>query len=392
MSEAVFFHVDLDAFFAAVEVLDNPSLKGKPLIIGHKGPRSVVSTCSYEARRFGVHSAMPMITAMRLCPQAVCVPGNMKRYSEKSKEVMAIISDIAPDYIQASIDEAYLDMTGTGLLYSSPRQAAVLLKERVRKETGLTISVGVGSSRFIAKLASDFKKPDGLTIVPSGLETDFVDTVGLKKLWGVGKATVEKLEKYNIRTTQDLREYSLERLSGLFGSAQGTYLYKASRGIDPGIWSGESKSHSISAERTFFPDLIEKDAIDNYLMELSQEVAFRSLDEHFVARTVGVKIRYPDFTTTSIQTTPQDGIYNSSDVFEYASRLFWQRYKGGGIRLLGVGLYQMYSGDDIEQEELFKEQARKKRELERVILDINKKGTKLTRASSLIKDKGRFSG
>lgn len=392
MSEAVFFHVDLDAFFAAVEVLDNPSLKGKPLIIGHKGPRSVVSTCSYEARRFGVHSAMPMTTAMRLCPQAVCVPGNMKRYSEKSKEVMAIISDIAPDYIQASIDEAYLDMTGTGRLYSSPRQAAVLLKERVRKETGLTISVGVGSSRFIAKLASDFKKPDGLTIVPSGLETDFVDTVGLKKLWGVGKATVEKLEKYNIRTTQDLREYSLERLSGLFGSAQGTYLYKASRGIDPGIWSGESKSHSISAERTFFPDLIEKDAIDNYLMELSQEVAFRSLDEHFVARTVGVKIRYPDFTTTSIQTTPQDGIYNSSDVFEYASRLFWQRYKGGGIRLLGVGLYQMYSGDNIEQEELFKEQARKKRELERVILDINKKGTKLTRASSLIKDKGRFSG
>lgn len=392
MSEAVFFHVDLDAFFAAVEVLDNPSLKGKPLIIGHKGPRSVVSTCSYEARRFGVHSAMPMTTAMRLCPQAVCVPGNMKRYSEKSKEVMAIISDIAPDYIQASIDEAYLDMTGTGLLYSSPRQAAVLLKERVRKETGLTISVGVGSSRFIAKLASDFKKPDGLTIVPSGLETDFVDTVGLKKLWGVGKATIEKLEKYNIRTTQELREYSLERLSGLFGSAQGTYLYKASRGIDPGIWSGESKSHSISAERTFFPDLIEKDAIDNYLMELSQEVAFRSLDEHFVARTVGVKIRYPDFTTTSIQTTPQDGIYNSSDVFEYASRLFWQRYKSGGIRLLGVGLYQMYSGDDIEQEELFKEQARKKRELERVILDINKKGTKLTRASSLIKDKGRFSG
>ena len=177
MSEAVFFHVDLDAFFAAVEVLDNPSLKGKPLIIGHKGPRSVVSTCSYEARRFGVHSAMPMTTAMRLCPQAVCVPGNMKRYSEKSKEVMAIISDIAPDYIQASIDEAYLDMTGTGLLYSSPRQAAVLLKERVRKETGLTISVGVGSSRFIAKLASDFKKPDGLTIVPSGLDTVFVDNV-----------------------------------------------------------------------------------------------------------------------------------------------------------------------------------------------------------------------
>ena len=383
----LFFHVDLDAFFAAVEVLDHPEYKGKPLIIGHRGPRSVVSTCSYEARKYGVHSAMPMETALRLCPQAITVPGNMRRYSEKSKEVMAIIRDIAPEYIQASIDEAYLNMTGTNLIYSSPREAAILLKERVRKETGLTISVGAASSRFIAKLASDYRKPDGLTIVPEGLECDFVDTVGLKKLWGVGKATLDRLERYNIRTTQDLRLYSEERLGQLFGQAAGSYLYKVCRGQDPGIYSGENKSHSISAERTFFPDLIQKEAIELYLLELSQEVTFRSLDEHFVARTIGIKIRYPDFTTVSIQTTPQDGIYNSSEVFEKAKNLFWQKYKGGGVRLLGVGLYQMYSGDDIEQEELFKDDEKKKRSLERVILGINKKGAGLKRASRKIKEK-----
>lgn len=386
MADPLFFHVDLDAFFAAVEVLDDPSLKGKPLIIGHKGPRSVVSTCSYEARRFGVHSAMPMTTALRLCPQAICVPGNMRRYSEKSKEVMAIIRDIAPSYIQASIDEAYLDMTGTETLYGGQREAALLLKDRVRQETGLTISVGVASSRFIAKLASDYRKPDGLTIVPRGLETEFVDAVGLRKLWGVGRATMEKLERYNIRSTADLRSYSLQRLEQLFGRSGGGYLYKVCRGQDPGIYSGENKSHSISAERTFFPDLVEKEAIDLYLLELSQEVVFRSLDEHFVARTIGIKIRYPDFTTISVQTTPQEGIYNTDDVYEAARRLFWSKYAGGGVRLLGVGLYQMYSGDEIEQGELFRQDSQKRRDLERAILDMNRRGAALKRASSLIRD------
>lgn len=384
--KSLFFHVDLDAFFAAVEVIDHPEYAGKPLIIGHKGPRSVVSTCSYEARAFGVHSAMPMSVALRLCPQAICVPGNMRRYSEMSRQVMAIIADIAPSWIQASIDEAYLDMSGTEKLYGSPSGAARMLKARVKDETGLTISVGVGSSRFIAKLASDYRKPDGLTIVPENLEMDFVDAVGLGKLWGVGRATLDRLEKYNIRTTQDLRSYSLGRLCDLFGQASGRYLYKVCRGEDPGIYSGESKSHSISAERTFFPDLIEKEAIDLYLLELSQEVCFRALDEHFVARTVGVKIRYGDFSTTSIQTTPQDGIYNSSEVYDYARKLFWQRYRGGGVRLLGVGLYQMYEGDEIDQGELFKDDEIRKRRLERLILDMGKSGLSLRRASTLVKD------
>ena len=386
MPSPLFFHVDLDAFFAAVEVLDDPSLAGKPLIIGHKGPRSVVSTCSYEARTYGVHSAMPMSQAMRLCPQAICLPGNMKRYSAKSKEVMAIIDEMAPQWIQASIDEADLDMTGTERLYGGAREAALLLKRRVRQETGLTISVGVASSRFIAKLASDYRKPDGLTIIPEGMEEDFIDAVGLEKLWGVGKVTCAKLRQHGIRTTRDLRSMSIGRLKDLFGEAQAAYLYKVARGQDPGIYSTESRSHSISAERTFFPDLIEKEAIELYLLELSQEVGWRSMDEHFMARTIGVRIRYPDFTTVSIQTTPDEGIYNSSEIYEWARRLFWQKYRGGGVRLLGVGLYQMYSGDEVEQGEFFKEDAERRRRLERAILDMRRSGAQIQRASSLLKD------
>ena len=202
MANPLFFHVDLDAFFASVEILDNPKLKGKPLIIGHPGPRSVVSTCSYEARKYGVHSAMPMVTALKLCPKAIVIRGNMKRYSEMSHKVMSILSSYAPKMIQASIDEAYLDMTGCEKIYGEAVSSAKNLKERIKSQTGLTASIGVGSSKFIAKLASDYRKPDGLTVVPYGLEQDFVDAVGLNKLWGIGKATLENLHKHHIYTTE----------------------------------------------------------------------------------------------------------------------------------------------------------------------------------------------
>ena len=162
----VFFHIDLDACFASVECLDHPEYRGKPLIIGYPGPRSVASTCSYEARKYGVHSAMPMTTALKLCPDAICVWGNHRRYSEKSKEVMDIIRSFAPGFLQVSIDEAFLDLSGMNRIYPLPGKAARSLKEKILYETGLTVSIGVASSRFIAILASDYHKPDGLTVVP----------------------------------------------------------------------------------------------------------------------------------------------------------------------------------------------------------------------------------
>jgi Nucleotidyltransferase/DNA polymerase involved in DNA repair len=255
MSEPLFFHVDLDAFFASVEVLDNPELKGKPLIIGHPGPRSVVSTCSYEARKYGVHSAMPMTTALRLCPNAICVSGSYKRYSEKSKQVMSILREVAPEMIQASIDEAYLDMTGTEKLYGPGPKTAHRLQDRIKEETGLTASIGVASSRYIAKLASDYKKPNGVTYIPAGREIEFVDLIGIEKLWGVGKAMLDNFRRKGIDDTKSLRSFTKENLCSLFGPSSGEYIYQIVRGIDPGIYQGEAKSHSISSERTFYPDL-----------------------------------------------------------------------------------------------------------------------------------------
>lgn len=387
MANPLFFHVDLDAFFASVEILDNPKLKGKPLIIGHPGPRSVVSTCSYEARKYGVHSAMPMVTALKLCPKAIVIRGNMKRYSEMSHKVMSILSSYAPEMIQASIDEAYLDMTGCEKIYGEAVSSAKNLKERIKSQTGLTASIGVGSSKFIAKLASDYRKPDGLTVVPYGLEQDFVDAVGLNKLWGIGKATLDNLHKHHIYTTEELRSLSQNQLASFFGSSLGEYLYKIVRGIDPGIYSGESKSHSISSERTFYPDLFDQDAIDAFLLELSQEVMFRSMQEKMIAKTIGLKLRYASFKTYTLQSTPDRGIYTTKDVYEEVKMLFKKKHTGEGIRLLGVGLYSLYSGEEQEQPELFSSNKERERKLEKVILSLNLKGNNIVRATSLAKSK-----
>lgn len=380
---SVFFHIDLDAFFASVECLDNPSLRGKPLIIGEPGPRNVVSTCSYEARKYGVHSAMPMTVALRLCPNATCVSGHYKRYSEKSREVMAIIESFAPGFLQVSIDEAFLDLTGTERIYPYPGKAARVLKEKIRNETGLSVSIGVAPSRFLSKLASDYHKPDGLTVVPRGREIEFVDAVGLKKLWGVGKSTLESLNRKGIYTTEALRSYSLEELESMFGTSSGEYLYSVSRGIDPGIYSGEAKSHSISEERTFYPDIYGEDALSQKLLEMSQSVMFRAMDEEEVGRTVTVKLRYGDFTTLTISETPQSGIYSSDDIYSISRRLLFSKYNNLGVRLLGITLGNLYKAERPEQGEFFKEKEEKLRKLEKTILDLSKDGNIVRKAGSI---------
>ena len=380
---SVFFHIDLDAFFASVEILDHPEYKGKPLIIGTPGPRHVASTCSYEARKYGVHSAMPMTTALKLCPDALCVRGRMERYSEKSHEVMSIIRSFAPGFLQVSVDEAFLDLTGMERIYPLPGKAARALKEMILSQTGLTASIGVASSRFIAKLASDYRKPDGLTIVPPGKEEAFVDKVGLGKLWGIGDSTLSALRRRGITTASVLRSYSQEELRRMFGEKSGEYLYKAARGIDPGIYSKEAKSRSISTERTFYPDVRDMDAIETYLLEMSEEVMFRALEEKKVPRTVSVKIRYGDFSTITVQDTPQHGIYSSADVYAISKELLSSRYRGEGIRLLGIALQGVYDGEEIAQGEFFMEKEKKERELEKTILTLGRKGSKLVRARNL---------
>ena len=380
---SVFFHIDLDAFFASVEILDNPEYRGKPLIIGTPGPRHVASTCSYEARKYGVHSAMPMTEALRLCPNAICIPGRMHRYSEMSRRVMGIISSFAPGFLQVSVDEAFLDLTGMERIYPLPGKAARKLKDEIRKETGLTASIGVASSRFVAKLASDYRKPDGLTIVPRGKEEEFVSAVGLRKLWGIGDSMYQSLIRKGITSVEILRKYDENDLKHFFGESNGHYLYLVARGIDPGIYQGEAKSRSISAERTFYPDVFGYDALDSYLLEMSQEVMFRALDEKKVPRSVSIKLRYGDFTTISIQTTPVKPIYSSIDVYNISRELLRSKYNGSGVRLIGVALQSIYDGTDVEQQDFFSEKEEKERTLEKTIIELKKKGSKLVKARNL---------
>lgn len=383
----VFFHIDLDAFFASVEILDHPEYKGKPLIIGSRSERSVVSTCSYEARKYGVHSAMPMSTALRLCPNALVVEPRMRRYSEKSHEVMSIIRDFAPGFLQVSVDEAFLDLSNMENIYGLPGKAARILKQKIKDETALSVSIGVASSRFVAKLASDYHKPDGLTIVPPSRNEEFVDKVGLRKLWGIGEKTYERLLKKGITSTKDIRAISYERLESMFGSSLADYLYNASRGIDPGIYQGEAKSHSISTENTYYPDVYGIDTLSSLLLEMSQELSLRALKEKVIPRTIGIKIRYGDFSTFNAQTTPEEAIYSSSDIFKHAEALLKKVYNNQGVRLLGLTLAQVYEGENVEQMELFREKSEKERLIEKAILDINTKNKdiKIVKAGTMKK-------
>lgn len=390
--ETVIFHVDMDAFYAAVEVLDNPDYRDTCLLIGGLGKRSVVATASYAARAYGVHSAMPMAQALRLCPQAIVVEPRMERYSQVSRQVMEILKSFSSDVHQISIDEAFLDMSGTFRLFGLPREAGRLLKERVKQETGLNISVGIGPSRFIAKMASDYDKPDGLCRVSMGKEIAFIDAVGLKKLWGVGKVTQQQLAKHHITSTAELRTYSEQTLQSLFGRSMGHFLYLACRGIDPGIFKEEAKSHSISTETTFIEDVTTTEVLEQTLLWMSHEVMFRSLDEKQMGRTVGLKLRFPDFTTFTVQVTPQSTIYSAEQIYQHAKMLLQQKWsEGRPVRLIGLGLYQLYSGERPLQEELFEDPYEKKRRLEQVVLKLQKEGKQVVKATNLER-KGKMTG
>ena len=210
-----YLHADLDAFFASVEQLDHPEYRGKPVIVGGlpQDKRSVVSTASYEARVFGVHSAMPSAKAYELCPQGIFVHGRMKRYSELSYQIMQIFSDFSPDVQQMSIDEAFIDLTGTEKLFGPPEQTAKKIKERVKKETGLTVSIGLAPTKYLAKLASDMQKPDGFYQIEEGTEEQFMLNLPLKKVWGIGDKTYEALKMAGLKTTRDIHEKSLGALT-----------------------------------------------------------------------------------------------------------------------------------------------------------------------------------
>lgn len=341
MAESLFFHVDMDAFYASIEQLDDPRLRGRPVLVGGRGGRGVVAACSYEARRFGIHSAMPMAQALRKCPDVVVVPVRMHRYRELSHTIVTLFSDFTPDVEVISIDEAFLDMSGSLRLLGSPEQIARRLKEDVRSVSGLTISVGIGTSRLIAKLASKIDKPDGLYRVASGAEAEFVERLDLKDLWGLGASTRRRLERLGITTVRVLREQRIEFLRGHFGQSGGEFLYRVSRGEDPGIRSGRGERHSISAEQTFERDIRNADLLRREVLAMAEEVIHRCIQENWRGRTVQVKYRFPPFETHTVSRTLSRPPEGTRALTELAMELLEPRREGRALRLLGVGI----SGD-----------------------------------------------
>ena len=371
----VFFHVDLDAFFASVEQLDNPAYRGKPVIVGGLGRRGVVSTASYEARKFGVHSAMPIARARSLCPHGIFLKTRMQRYHEKSQEIMAIFKNFSPDIQQLSVDEAFLDMSGTEKIFGDTATAAHLLKKTIFEQTGLRVSVGAASNKYIAKIASGQSKPDGLLVIPPGSEAMFMQSLRLNEVWGIGSKTRARLAEAGLTTIAEILKQPESVLQLVIGNAAGTFLYQAVRGNTAHVFNEERKSRSISTERTFETDLHQKDEIADVLFQLSAELMYRILDEHIQSHTVHIKIRYADFTTVSAQ---QSGavINDSSDLYERAQQLFFSHFDDTqSVRLIGIGVDV---GSGSSQLHLFaSEKDAKKRKLEEAVLNITKNNSSI---------------
>lgn len=350
------FHVDMDAFYASIEQRDRPELRGRAVIVGGSGPRAVVSACSYEARPFGVHSAMPVRKALRLCPSAIVVPVDMRRYVAVSRELMQLLAEYTPEIQAISVDEAFLDMTGTERLLGDPEQVARGIKERIRHEFALTVSVGIGPSRFIAKLASEADKPDGLYRVQPGSEADFVLGLRLSALWGLGKKSLRRLEALGIGDVAALRAARREYLHGHFGSAHGDYLYAIARGRDPGIYHrGAAGSTSISAERTFDEDVSDRRILWRMALDLAEEVFLRHMGSPWPAKTITIKFRYPPFETHNAQVTRQRPAAGYRELADQAFALFTARWSGQAIRLFGLGVSGRSDERDPGQGELFEQ-------------------------------------
>ena len=365
----------MDAFYASVEQCDNPHLKGKPVIIsGNTDLRSVVSACSYEARKYGIHSAMPVVTARKRCPDGIYLPGRMHRYKEVSETIMQIFDSYAPSVIQVSIDEAFLDISGMEKYVGKAEEIAHRLKKEVKDTTGLTLSAGIAENKYLAKLASDYRKPDGLFRVIKGSEIIFLDTLKLKNIWGIGKKTVEKLESLQIRTVKQLREYPETLLAAMLGPGSASFIYKAVRGIDPGIFSSSPRSRSISNEKTFKVDITSAEILKKNLLELSHQLMFRLMSSDYSSKTVSLKIRYEDFTTVSAQVKNESFITSGEEIYQTLLNLLdikWDYRRP--VRLIGASLMSLEKSGPGSQLELFENSFHKKNKVEKAILDLKKK-------------------
>jgi DNA polymerase IV len=340
-AQRTIFHVDMDAFYVSVEELFDPSLKGKSVVVGgQRNERGVVSAASYEARKFGVHSAMPLRTAAKLCPHAIFVDGHPERYRECSAKVYEVLNRFSPKLEMVSIDEAYVDMTGTQRLHGPPLRAAHALHVAVKTATQLNCSIGIGTSRLIAKVCSDQAKPNGVLWVLPGAEVRFLAPLDVRKIPGVGKVMEKRLQEQGIRKVSDLAQRDERWLEENFG-VLGLALSGKARGLDAGAWFdndiGEDVGpRSISHEHTFSHDTDERQKLDAILARLTEMVCRRLREQNLHARTLQLKLRYADFRTLTRARTLEQPSSVDSEVLATIRELFRSNWNGEAVRLLGV--------------------------------------------------------
>ena len=377
-------HFDLDPFFVEVELLKRPDLRGQPLIVGGSRERGVVTTCSYEARKFGVHSAMPMNKAVQLCPQAILLPGSRGEYSKYSRWVTEIIAARAPMFEKASIDEFYLDLSGMDRFFK-PLEWTVALRKEITDGTGLPISFGMATSKLVAKIATNEAKPNGYLRVPAGREAEFLAPLSIDKIPGVGEHTAGLLKDMGIRLVRDLAGYPVELLEQRLGKYGAELWTKAN-----GQWVGSAvepyhEAKSVSTENTFEANTDDMGFLMSELVRMTEKIAFELREDNKMAGCLTVKIRYPDFETTSRQTTIPYSFYDD-ELIPVAKDLFHKLYrKGQKVRLMGVRLSELTS--EARQTNLFSD-TEKKSDLYRAIDEVkNRFGKKLmTRGGAMGKN------
>jgi len=378
-------HIDMDAFFASVEQMDNPELRGKPVAVGGTSDRSVVSAASYEVRKYGVRSAMSVVKARKLCPEIIMVPGRMKRYKEISHQAMGVLREFSPTVEQASVDEAYLDGTGLERLFGPIEDVGRRIKARMREATGLTCSVGAAPVRFLAKIASDLDKPDGMYIVRHEEVAEFLQTLPVGRIPGVGAKLLDVLKRLGVRVCGDILlkpgEYWEERL-GKYGAA----LYDRARGIDPTPVTPNEAAKSCSAENTFREDTTDRDLLRKWLLAQAERVGEDLRRHGYKGRTVTLKVKYSDFSQITRSRSLDGRTDNTGVIYETACGLLEQVKLHRSVRLIGLGVSNFEAR--ARQVNLFEEAPARKEatsELDKAVDEVRRKfgGKAVTRVELL---------
>lgn len=378
-------HVDMDAFYASVEQRDHPEWKGKPVIVGGESRRGVVATASYEARKYGVHSAMPALRAKELCPNGIFAPPRFEVYKEVSDEIHEIMLNYADAYEPISLDEAFLDISGMGEKYPTLGAIGRAIKEEIRKKTDLVASVGIAPNKFLAKMASDMDKPDGLCIIPYGKEKAILRPLPVRRLWGVGKVTEKKLVDSGFKIIGDIQDAPPGKLKALLGN-QGPLLQALSYGIDNRPVEAERVIKSIGDESTYEKDLTDRADIDRQIAIHSDIVAQRLRKHELIARTISLKIRFASFRTLTRAVSLDEGTSLQEEIYENALRLLEKIPLIEGVRLIGVTASKL--GPPLTMGSLFSEEKEKQNRAARVMDEIQKKfGKKALQKGFWLEDK-----